>query len=172
MPLQESVPIELTFTFSREDYLHFVGFWLKRNKETYIRYDFQKFCLFLGGYLILFLLLKLPTWFAAALAAFLAGICTAYLYWARNRRLRRVPDKVLGERLARIGPEGIFGRFPLREVLSYWKGVTDIAEDDDYLFFFTGRWNAHVIPKRAFQSPEELEQFRISAKSYWASGRA
>jgi len=77
-----------------------------------------------------------------------------------------------GERVTRIGPQGIFGRFARYEILNYWSGVTEIAEDESYIFFFTGPSNAHVIPKRALATETDLTQFREFAGSYWSSSRA
>ena len=115
---------------------------------------------------------NLATIYAVALAAILATISGSGVYWLQQRHMRRVREQVLGERTTRIGPEGVFGRFPEFEVLNYWKGISEIAEDESYLYFFTGGSRAHVVPKRAFATASELEQFREVANSYWKSGRS
>jgi len=85
--------------------------------------------------------------------------------------MRRVRETFIGERTVRIGPDGVLGRFPHGEILSYWSGITEIAEDGDYIFFFTDRFRAHVIPKRVFAAETDQTQFRESAKAYWKASR-
>jgi len=164
--------MEVTFTFTREDYLHFIEFWARRNRPKYLRRAFREVCILGGLYVVLFLLVGMPDALALGLAVFLAISCTVFLGWKRKRRMQRVPQRILGARMTRIGPDGLFGRFPRREVLSYWSGITEIAEDEDYLFFFTGPSNAYVVPKRAFASAADLAQFRDAANSYWNAGRS
>ena len=171
MSSERSFDNEVAFTFSREDYLHFIEFWAQRERPKHLRRAFREVCILGGLYLVLFLLIRMPDMLAVGLAALLAICCTAFLDWKRKRRMRRVPERILGARMARIGPDGLFGRFPRREVLTYWKAITEITEDQDYLFFFTGPSNAYVIPKRAFASAADLDRFRESANSYWSAGR-
>ena len=172
MPADQTAVMEVNYQFSHEDYLHFIDFWVKRNRRRYIRQRVRQFLLLFLGYLVLFLLTKLPTVPAILLSAILATICAVFLYWAQRRRMRRVRDAALGERMTRIGADGIFGRFPQFEILNYWKGISEIAEDESYFFFFTSGSHAHVVPKRAFATPDNLEQFRAAANSYWSSGRS
>ena len=164
--------MEVTYTFSHEDCLHFIDFWIRRNRRFYIRQIVRVFVLFFTGYVVLLLLSNVALAFALGLGAILATICTGSLIWVRRRRMRRVREHLLGDRITRIGPDGVFGRFPQFEILNYWKGITEIAEDDRYLFFFTGRSRAHVVPKRAFATAGSLEQFRDAANSHWRSSRS
>jgi protein-S-isoprenylcysteine O-methyltransferase Ste14 len=171
MPPVENSGMEVTFTFSREDYLHYIDFWTKRNGRARLRKTIRVFCLLFAGYVVLFLLSNMPVVFAIGLGALLATVCISLLHWLQRRRMRRVRESALGQRTTRIGPEGIFGKFSHFEVLNYWQGITEIAEDASYLFFFTSGSTAHVVPKRAFATADGLEQFRKAATSYWKSGR-
>ena len=168
----QNADLEVTYAFSHEDYLHFIDFWVKRHRSAYLRRTVQVFSLFLAAYVVLFLLYHLPVGFALGLSAFLSAIGTSLVHRARRRRMRRVRERLLGERSTRIGPEGVWGRFPQFEILSFWKGVSEIAEDEGYLFFFTGGSRAHVVPKRAFATAVNMEQFREAANSYWKSSRS
>jgi hypothetical protein len=47
-----------------------------------------------------------------------------------------------------------------------WFGVDRIEETPNYLFIYVTPTNAHVIPKRAFRSPEEAGKFVRLAKKY------
>ena len=172
MPSDQNEEMEVKYRFSHEDYLRFIDFWVRRNRRHYARQIVRVFVLLLVGYVALLLLSNVALPFALGLGAILATICTGSLIWVRRQRMRRVREHVLGERTTRIGPEGVFGRFPQFEILNYWKGITDIAEDESYLFFFTGGSRAHVVPKRAFATAGSLEQFRDAANSYWKSSRS
>ena len=70
-----------------------------------------------------------------------------------------------------ISADGLFGRYSTQEILTYWPAVTEMTEDDDYLFFFTASNGVNVIPKRAFADASSLEQFKEAAKSFWSSSR-
>jgi hypothetical protein len=164
--------MEVTFTFSREDYLHYVEFWARRNRRKRVRREAGELCIVGGLFLCMFLLEKMQTAFALGLAVFLATICIGFIHRQRKRRMRRVCKDFLGERLTRIGREGVFLRFSRGEILNYWNGITEITEDEGYIFFFTGRSRAHVVPKRAFATEADLTQFRESANSYWSANRS
>jgi len=164
--------MEVTFTFSREDYLHYIDFWARRNRHKRVRREAQEFCIVGLLFLCLLLLEHMQSGYAVGLAILLASICVGVIHWQRRRWMRRVRQEFIGERTARMGPDGVFGRFPHGEILSYWSGVTEIAEDEGYIFFFTDRSRAHVFPKRAFASQADLTQFREDAKSYWSASRS
>lgn len=164
--------MELTYTFSHEDYLHFIDFWLKLNRQVYLRQTARLFFLLLASYVALFLLTGMPAGFAIGTGTVLATICTGLVHWQRRRRMRRVREHSIGERMTKIGPDGIFGRFPEFEILNYWKGISRISEDEGYFFFFTGGARAHVVPKRAFASAGSLEKFREAANTYWTASRS
>ena len=171
MPPVENAGMEVTFTFSREDYLHYVDFWAKRHLRAQLRRTIRVFLLLFAGYVALFLLSNMPAGFAIGLGAFLATVCVSLIHWMQRRRMRRGRKSALGERTTRIGPDGIFGKFSHFEILNHWQGITEIAEDENYFFFFTSGSNAHVVPKRAFATADGPKQFREAANSYWNSSR-
>ena len=163
--------MEVTFTFTRDDYSHYIDFWAKRNRKVYLRRNLRRFGALLAGYVVLFLLSNMPTAFAIGFGVFLAAFCIMLLHWLKRRRIRRVRESSLGERTKKIGPEGVFGRYPKFELLSYWDGITDIAEDERCFFFVIEASNAHVVPKRVFASASALEQFRADSYTYWQYSR-
>lgn len=172
MASDQNSGIEVTYTFSHDDYLHFIDFWLQLNRRLYVRQTARVFFLLLAGYVALFLLAQMPVGFAIGLSTFLAIVCTGLIHLARRRRMRRVKEHSLGERTTRISPDGIFGRFPEFEILNYWKGISRIEENENYLFFFTGGARAHVVPKRAFANADDQKQFRDAASAYWTATRS
>ena len=166
MPAEQNTVVEVSFTFSREDYLHYVDFWLKRRRRSHQKWLLQRFGLALGASLVLFLLLNpQAVGLAVALALLLAVSTTWSLRRRQLRRYKHVRQEFLGERTTRISAEGLFGRYSLQEILTYWLAVTEMTEDDNYLFFFTASNGVNVVPKRAFPDANSLEQFREAAKS-------
>jgi uncharacterized protein len=163
--------MEGTFTFTREDYRHYIDFWTDRNRTSLLRRNARLFGLLFAGYVVLFLLSNVPAAWAVGSGAFLAVVCIALFHWLRQRRLRKVRKDLLGERTVRITTDGVFGRYPKFEILNYWNGISDIAEDESFFFFFTAGSTAHVVPKRVFADTSEVEQFRADAYTYWQPSR-
>jgi hypothetical protein len=173
VPVEQNAAIEVSFAFTREDYLHYVDFWLKRRRRPHQRWLLQRFGLALGASLILFLVLNPhAVGLAVVLALFLAVSTTWSLRRRHLRRYKRVREEVLGQRMTRISADGLFGRYSVQEILTYWPAVTEMTEDDDYLFIFTSSNGVNVIPKRAFADAPSLEQFREAAKSFWNASRS
>lgn len=81
MPPVENAGMGVTFTFSREDYLHYVDFWAKRHRRTQLRRTIRLSCLLFAGYVALFLLSNMPVGFAAGLGAFLATVSVSLVHW-------------------------------------------------------------------------------------------
>jgi len=171
MHFDQAAQMEVVYSFTREDYLHFIRFWFRRNRGRHIRQIVRLFILLIVGYIAVFLMWNLALGLVLELSTELAIICTGVVYGAQRLRMRRIQENVLGDRTTRIGPEGIFGRFPQFEILNHWKGIREVAEDEGYVFFYTDETRAHVVPKRAFASLNDLDQFREAANSYWKSNR-
>ena len=52
-----------------------------------------------------------------------------------------------------------------------WKGVDRIEENQDYIFIFTSPSNAHIIPKRFFNSLKNAANFTDEAKRLQESAK-
>lgn len=166
MNSDQDVRIEVAYAFSRDDYRHFIKFWFKRNRRRYIVQMVRLFVLLVVGYIALFLMWNLALGLILELSTEFAIICTGVVFGAQWIRMQRIQENAIGERTTRIGPEGIFGRFPHFEILSYWKGIREVAEDENYFFLYTDETRAHVVPKRTFASVTDLDQFREAVTSY------
>jgi len=66
-----------------------------------------------------------------------------------------------------IGPDGIQHRSTVIEAKVKWHSVVDITEDDLLLYIFLSPSYPYIIPKRAFSSREEAEEFLNAARAYW-----
>src|SRR5215467_1156564 len=107
MSVAENASMEVTFSFTREDYLHYIDYWLKRNRRAHRRWLLQRSGLLFGALLILSLSWNVPAAVAVGVALLCAGFATWSLRRNQVRRYRRMREDVLGARTVRIGPEGV-----------------------------------------------------------------
>ena len=59
-----------------------------------------------------------------------------------------------------LAPDGVHAETPSTTGLTRWHGFTHFVEAPQFLLLYRGPQNATLIPKRAFESPEQLEQCR------------
>lgn len=52
-----------------------------------------------------------------------------------------------------------------------WPGIERIEQDADYIFIFTSPILAHIIPKRAFASPEAATAFYTAALGFYKQAK-
>lgn len=77
-----------------------------------------------------------------------------------------------GEHTITIGPEGFRHKTNLSDSLISWRAIKEIKADTHNLYFMADSnvVMAHVIPRRAFATPQAADAFLGWAKSYWANG--
>ncbi len=77
-----------------------------------------------------------------------------------------------GEHTITISPEGFRHKNNLSDSLISWQAIKEIKTDAYNLYFMVDSnvAMAHVIPRRAFASPQAADTFLGWAKSYWATG--
>lgn len=78
-----------------------------------------------------------------------------------------------GEQTITLRPDGFHLRNNFMDALIFWRAVKSITADQHnlYLLVHANRMVAHVIPRRAFASPQAAEAFLGQAQSWWASGQ-
>ncbi|HEU5199863.1 MAG TPA: YcxB family protein [Ktedonobacterales bacterium] len=77
-----------------------------------------------------------------------------------------------GEHVITISPEGFRHKNNLSDSMTSWQAIKEIRDDAYNLYFMVDSnvTMAHVIPRRAFASPQAADMFLAWAKSYWAYG--
>ena len=77
-----------------------------------------------------------------------------------------------GEHVITISPEGFRHKQNLGDALISWRAIREIKTDAYNLYFMVDSnvTMAHLIPRRAFASPQAADMFLAWAKSYWAYG--
>jgi hypothetical protein len=106
----------------------------------------------------------------AALLAILIGTLLQSWVW-RLRILKLSPDKprLFGKYSLAIDGEGLHVKSNLNEGFNAWRDVWDITEAGDYIFIFVDQHLAHIVPKRAFKSPNDAYDFLHLIKLFWQS---
>jgi hypothetical protein len=105
--------------------------------------------------------------FTFLVVAFPAGVLAQ---WYLERRLTRRailqllkqerPDRgQLGRHRVVINEGGVAESTAVGESHTSWAGVDRIEQNPEYIFIYTSRAGAHVIPKRVFRDMQEAEGF-------------
>lgn len=95
---------------------------------------------------------------------------SALLRWQLRRAiLERVEEEKpgqgqVGRHKIRLTEAEIVEQTEVGESRTSWAGVDRIEQNDDYFFIYTSPHGAHVVPKRAFGSPDEAASFYQLAK--------
>jgi hypothetical protein len=132
-------------------------------------------------YVILILVmaaLTTPWSSGVALAGFVVGAGTFILgAWLFTNTLtrraikdqvsREIPEKgQLGRHHMRIDETGVYESTAVGETRVAWAGIDRIDRDEDAIFIYTTPHAAHMIPRRAFATPDAADSFADLAESY------
>ena len=70
------------------------------------------------------------------------------------------PDRgQLGRHRLTLDEDGLAESTAVGESRTRWAGVHRVEQSPDYIYIYTSSAAAHVVPKRAFSSPEQAEAF-------------
>lgn len=100
-------------------------------------------------------------------AMWLAQVLFNLIYMASkdNRTL-------LTKHVIEIRDEGLFEETPFNRSIFFWPGIMKIAAYPGYLAIYISGHQAHVIPRRAFTSPKDVQAFRDLAVQHLGLSRA
>jgi hypothetical protein len=105
----------------------------------------------------------------AAVGGALILIVTWLIILINTRRVRASGQ--LGEHTIILTPEHVYERTEVTELRSLWRGVCRIEASRTHLFIFIKPTSAHIIPRRAFATPADADQFLATARSYLEASR-
>jgi hypothetical protein len=98
-----------------------------------------------------------------------------YFPWAYRRKLRKIVGGMVSEGHNRglldhhrvtISPENITDSNELGQTTRAWRGVEKVAVTDEHAFIYIHALAAVTVPRRAFASPLEFDEFVRAAKAY------
>lgn len=73
----------------------------------------------------------------------------------------------LSPKIFQITAKGLSEESDHHKSFTDWHGITDIQETKDYLLFYIDRMQAYLVPKTAFEKPEDAAAFLDKARGYW-----
>lgn len=114
----------------------------------------------------------LSTYFTTGTFAFLVGLIAArsvdyfWQLYSINSTVKKYKhgDGVLGEHLIKFEEDYLVEITDVNQTKQSWKGVDKIEENQNYIFIFISPLNAHIIPKRFFDTEQDASMFFEEAK--------
>lgn len=93
-----------------------------------------------------------------------------------DQNMRRTVEQVggkgmLGLHTVEISEQDILEITEVSKSRRLWKGIERVVENDTHMFIFLKPVVAHVIPKRAFETPQHAQTFFNLARTYHQQGR-
>lgn len=147
----------ITFTNTIEDMVAFNMYHIAhspaaRSIRFWSTWGIALIAIVLGGVLSLVRTSALPFIYTLLWAAFYLAFVIPYHRWAIRRRVGKLVREgknrgFLCEHTLRLADEGIQATSEVAETKLLWPGIERVAEDDDYLFVYTGAATGAVIPK-------------------------
>jgi hypothetical protein len=169
IPSRGRVGTEITFSNNKEDYWEFNKHVIMNNLKYKRRFIISLITLPIM-LSIIFLLMKLPTWYSWTAGIILGLGLNWYSYWRFKRRvLSLLDDKpgLLGDHTIILSDEGVVERTSVNESFNKWEGIRSIEQNEGYIFIFLNQTMAHIIPKRSFPSSAVASSFLQEAQNWW-----
>jgi len=82
---------------------------------------------------------------------------------------RRYPERFAIETVLAFDDTGMHAHAGATQVDRGWEAMTDYIENDEFILVRQGRLAVAVVPKRAFESTADLEEFRSLLRSHLRS---
>lgn len=79
-------------------------------------------------------------------------------------------DAMFGAQTVVVSQEGLITRDRAGESMTKWAAVQNVAQSEKHLFVYTSSARAIIVPKRAFASEHDLEEFTRLVDKYRQQG--
>lgn len=139
---------------------------MNKNKKTILTFLIgTPFILF-----IIFLMMKLSILYSLVSSIILGSAVNVFTYIRMKKKVIKIPGDnpgILGTHLIALSEEGISEKTDVNSNFYNWEGIYSIEESNDYIFIFINKLQCHIIPKREFNTNEEVNQFFNKAKAYF-----
>ncbi len=110
----------------------------------------------------------LGQFFAGLLVYLLWGMVVLLLDWRVRTIIARRSKHDAPETTVTISRAGLLQTTPQRESFSTWRTWEDVRNTPSYILFCTIKQHvALIVPKRAFETPEQADHFAAVTKRYW-----
>lgn len=166
--------MEVTYTLNAADVAHFQQYLLRRSQPRYgLRsWGVFAFLLLIGGLLLLMSTDKIGTLLSTVLPLLLVFVFwKVFLRFALARQAKNTPG--LGDvQVLQITPQHFVQTTPTSETKMLWQGISDVAEDADYLYLLLNNQRGYLVPKRAFLDAAQAQTFFETAVACWKSAKS
>lgn len=76
-------------------------------------------------------------------------------------------DGLMGEHTIEIDEKGVRETTAVNDGFHLWEGIHSIKQDKEYIYIFLDSILAHIIPKKAFNSVNEANEFYNKSVEFW-----
>jgi YcxB-like protein len=76
-----------------------------------------------------------------------------------------------GEHTITLSPDGLQERTRVNDSITDWAGLHSIDASQSHIFIYTQPAMAHIIPRRAFPSERDADEFLNTARQYFEEAR-
>lgn len=97
-----------------------------------------------------------------------------FIYFLKRRVIKMIKNNevgTLGKHIIKIDKNGMSETSPVNEGSMSWGMIFSIDQSDEYIFIFLNALSGFVVPKRAFDTDVETEEFYNKAVEYWNAAR-
>lgn len=132
--------------------------------------DNRNFLLGITVVILLFMLIYNPNPYRILDWLLLSSILSLIIIWVRIKSLSK-DINITGDLLIEIDENTIKETTAQRENTIKWEGIKCIKKDKHYIYIIINKREALVIPKRAFASQFEQENFLHFTHFYWKNAK-
>ncbi len=164
--------MQLTYTLTEQDYIDFNLYTFKTSKTMkrgVLRQRIIGPVIFMAASRFAPRILDIPAWFSYLIFG-LASIAWVIYYPKKiEKHLVKTIKKrfeegdnhgLLAETVLIMDEEGLHFQNDYNESFVKWSVVNKIEESESHIYLFNSSISAHIIPKMAFSSTNEMEEFR------------
>ena len=112
-----------------------------------------------------------PTDWIAQVASVVIPLVIIFLFWflvLRSVRPKQGDASLFSHpQTLSLSPERLVWQFNGMQTTVIWNSVPDISGDANSLYFFTGKDQGFIVPRRAFPNPEASEMFLKRSMALW-----
>lgn len=173
--------MEVTYRVTPTDVLYFQRYVSRRSKQ-WMEQAFDSVVALLVGVLTVVLVIvsanKTSVIISFALPVGILLLWRAYIVRFVSGQAMKTPGMIFPCTL-RITPDFVCATVPDTEIKTYWQGVLDVSQDDDYLFIALNqsfgimlyKQYGYIVPKRAFVDPTHADEFCGALFACWNAAR-
>lgn len=166
--------MDVTYTLTAADVAHFQRYLLRRSQswKSPRTWGVVVLLLLLGSFL-----LAMSSDTKDFLLTFVLPIALVFIFWivflrfALARQAKNTPG--LGDvQTLQIGPQHFIQTTATSETKMLWRGISDIAQDANYLYLLLNKQRGYLVPKRAFLDSAQAQTFFETAVACWKSAQS